>query len=283
MTKHSHIQFHTEAQRSFLSADRETQADATPVLELLSAGFEITWFREMSSRRIWLAAAAKPTQQIRVTIRSHTTRVLPAIGNGFPRDFHQRTLFQEPPAELADRLDPSVRFVASQAPLAEASCAAWAATKKVQIVLLKTELSSSLELAADLYRTLSSCLWRRDLFAESEPVRLPSEFFGREVAVNEVLAKIFAGSPMAVFGLRKIGKSSLLGRVEDMLEMDEASISCTAFLLGNSSKLKSGRWWHAAQEIEPWQVKLHLRLAARFNSEKSTQRPSGSMTRFSAK
>ena len=259
----SNIHFHAEAQRSFQLADASTQSDAIPILALLSTGFEITWFRE-SSKRLWLAAA-KPMSQI----SDHFGLRLECfvIGNGYTKDFHQRTLFQEPPAELADRLDTSVRFVASQAPLAEASCAAWAATKKVQIVMLNLQPSSSINPTADLYKTLSSSLWRRDLFAESEPVRSPSEFFGREVTVNEILAKIIAGAPIAVFGLRKIGKSSLLGRVEDLLEMDESSVSCTAFLLGNSAKLKSGRWWHAAQEmLTAWQTKLQ-RAASRANSK----------------
>jgi hypothetical protein len=86
--------------------------------------------------------------------------------------------------------------------------------------------------------------------------------------VNEVLAHIIGGSPVAVFGLRKIGKSSLLGRVEDLLESDESSLTATAFLLGNSARLRGGRWWIAATDIlTGWQNKL-TRFAKRSGSAK---------------
>jgi AAA+ ATPase superfamily predicted ATPase len=77
------------------------------------------------------------------------------------------------------------------------------------------------------------------------------------VLVNEVLAKIIAGSPVAIFGLRKIGKSSLMGRVEDILLSDSGSVTATAFLLGNATRISSGRWWHVAQDaIRDWQSAL---------------------------
>jgi hypothetical protein len=253
--------FHVDARTAFQEASSQTQQDATPILDLLSAGFEITWFRE-TGPRLWLAAA-KPGPEV----SGHFGLALECfvIGNGYPTDFQQRTLLHEPPAELFERLDRDIRFVASDAPLAEATCAAWAATKKISVVLLKR--SPPTDATKHLYALLSTYLWRRDLFAESEPVRLPSEFFGREALVNEILAKVFAGAPLALFGLRKIGKSSLLGRVEDMLSADSDAVCATAFLLGNSATLKGGRWWDAALDmIEKWQTKLQ-RIADRNNSK----------------
>jgi hypothetical protein len=257
------LRLHPDARAALDRADGLTKADALPILEILSEGFDITWFKERD-RRLWLAAA-KPLPGI----RDHFGLTLECfvIGNGYPKDFQQRTFLQDPPADLADRIDPTLRFIASNAPLAEASCAAWASTKKIGMVLIKTGRRSEDDSTAHLYRLLSTSLWRRDLFAQSEPVRLPSEFFGREVVVNEVLAKVIAGAPVAVFGLRKIGKSSLLGRVEDLLEGDENCVCATALLLGNSSRLKSGRWWHAALDIVgEWQRKLQG-LASRASSK----------------
>lgn len=257
------IRFTGEARHRFDEADEITKVDAQPILELLSAGFEIPWFQQVKAR-LW-QASAKPLP----TTQEHFGLGLECfvIGNGFQKDFHQVTLLQDPPAKIADRMDPGVRFVASDAPLAEASCAAWAATRRMRIVLLRKKPQEVLNETDHLYQLLSSSLWRRDLFSESEPVRLATEFFGRESMVNEVLAKIIAGSPVAVFGLRKIGKSSLLGRTEDLLDADENSVSITAFLSANSSRFKSGRWWDLALElISIWQNKLQ-RLAARSGSK----------------
>lgn len=189
------------------------------------------------------------------------------IGNGYTNDFHQRTLKQNPPDQVADRLDHSVRFVASNAPTATAFCAAWAQKNKSTVIVLRTPATKSTPHKDHLYAVLSSSIWRRDFFAEAEPVRDPSEFFGRELIINELFTKILLGSPVAVFGLRKIGKSSLLGRVEDLIARDDSSITATAFIIGNSARLKSGRWWNAALDIVmEWQAKLQI-LATRLNSK----------------
>jgi hypothetical protein len=260
---HTVIRFRQEAQEKFDRAAPETKADATPALELLSTGFEISWFNQ-AAYRIW-TAVIKPNE----AVAEHFGLRLEcfAIGHGFPKDFHEKTLLQQPPAEINFRLDPQVRVVVSNAPLAGASCAAWAARHKKSIVLIAPSLRTAEASQQDyLYKQLSTALWRRDLFAESEPVRLPSEFFGREAIVNEVLAHIIGGTPVGVFGLRKIGKSSLLGRVEDLLEADEGSLTASVFLLGNSARLRGGRWWTAASDmLNGWQNKL-ARFATRIGS-----------------
>lgn len=249
------IRFTADASDLFTEALEVTQKDATPVLELLSAGFEIPWFRERSPR-IW-SAILKPSERLRAHFGLNLEYFL--IGHGFPKDFHQSTLLEEPPEKVAYRLDKQIRFVASSAPLAEASCQAWAQQRKVAIVLLNplSILDRATDPTSDLYKVLSKFLWRRDLFDDSEPIRSPSEFFGREVDVNEVLAKVIAGLPLAIFGLRKVGKSSLMRRVEDLLASDESAVSATTFLLCNATRLKSGRWWHVLGDaLQGWRDAL---------------------------
>lgn len=247
------INFHYEAGPSFESARQVTREVASPVLEMLSSCFQINWFRETSSK-VWIAVI-KPSS----TIAEHfgLTHEYFVIGNGYSDDFHQRTLKQAPPEGIADRLDPTIRFVASSSPRAEAFCAAWAQKNKSTLIVLKSIATNEISAVDQLYKMLSASLWRRDFFAEAEPVRNPTEFFGREVVVNELYTKILLGSPVAIFGLRKIGKSSLLGRLEDLLEKDESAVNVTVSLIGNSTRLKSGRWWHAAQDaVAGWQAKL---------------------------
>ncbi len=258
------LNLHREAEPAFNQALPQTRSAASPVLELLSEGFQVTWFRETAAN-LWMAVV-KPTKSISEHFGlRHECFV---IGNGYPGDFHQRTLRQNPPEHLVDRLDARVLFVASDAPIAEAFCAAWAQKNKATVVLIRSPSPSQLNTSAKdrLYSLLSTSLWRRDFFAEAEPVREPSEFFGREIVVNELLAKLLVGSPVALFGLRKIGKSSLLGRLEDLLVEDQSGITATASLIGNSTTLTTGRWWHLAQLlISTWQTKLQ-RLASQLNS-----------------
>ena len=237
------IDFHEQARAQFDEASAETRAGALPILRFVSKGFRVSWFKE-KGRLLWIAVL-KPRAEVAAQFGLRYEVLL--LGNSFQRDFHQRTLAFVPPADIADRLDPAVRFVFSDVPVAEAYCAAWAQKHRASVVLIRSPDSGSDSDA--LYSLLSTNLWRRDFFAESEPVRAASEFFGRQADVNELLAKIMAGSPVGVLGLRKIGKSSLLGRVEDLLRSQQDSVSATVQVRGNAAKFKSGRWWHLAEAM----------------------------------
>lgn len=243
-----------KAEESFNRASSQTQNDACPILELLSEGFQVTWFREVD-KRIWICVI-KPEPEVSEQFGLHEEYFV--IGNGYDRDFHQRTLSIAIPEDLVDRIDSNLRFVASEAPVAQAFCAAWAQKNKATVVLLSgTDYANREKAACGLFPVLSKTLWRRDFFSESEPVRTASEFFGRQPIVNELLTKILTGTPTAVFGLRKVGKSSLIGRVEELLYEDRSSAVGTAFLLGNATRIKSGRWWHFAQDaVKGWSSSL---------------------------
>lgn len=257
------IRFTADARSFFERATKITQDDALPILEFLSTGFEVPRFGEQRPRLWW--AIIKPD----VHLRNHfgLTKEYFVIGHGFPRDFHQSTLLAEPPPDQSYRIDPQLRFVASTSALAVSACQAWALQRKIAVVLVDpSDLPDGSSAEASLYKILSKSLWRRDLFDDSEPVRSAAEFFGREAVVSEVVARVLAGTPVAIFGLRKIGKSSLMRRAEDLLLRDESSVCGTAFLLGNSSRLKSGRWWDVLRDaLETWRNCL-------MNSQKSTSR-----------
>ena len=62
---------------------------------------------------------------------------------------------------------------------------------------------------AALRQTLERWLYRRDLFALNFPV-IGRRFFGRARFVSELRDAISTGTPVGVFGLRKVGKTSLL-------------------------------------------------------------------------
>ncbi len=248
------IRFGCEARVAFEEADADARADAAPALALLSACFEVTWFRAVGPR-VW---AAVVTPGGRLDELFGLRQPVFVVGHGLARDFHERALLQAPPLDLDAHLDPRVRFVASDMPLATASCAAWSGRHHTSVAVVAPGACADPGAAEDyLYRVLGASLRRRDLFAEHEPVRRRAEFIGRESFVHDVLAHIVGGHSVGLFGLRRIGKSSLLGRVEDLLEADPTSVTATVFLLGNSTRLSSGRWWLLASDMLcGWQHKI---------------------------
>ncbi len=256
------IRFAVNVAASFEQADPKTHAHATPVLELLSAGFEISWFMESSPGQ-WLALA-KPDDAMKTHFG--LARECYVIGAGPSVDFDQALLSQQPPADVIAKLDPELRLVACADPLAEAASAAWGAAKNIAVVVLKagaTPDSSPAEVVAQLYRALGTSLWRRDAFDEPEAVRSLTAFVGRAGVIAEVLAKVKSGSTVAILGVRKVGKSSLLGRLEDLLREDPACLTSIASLTGVSARLKNGRWWTVAQEtLAAWQAGLAAIAAA---------------------
>jgi len=62
-----------------------------------------------------------------------------------------------------------------------------------------------------------------------------------------------------VFGLRKIGKTSLLGRVQDLLDSDTSSgVNVTAFLRCNAARLRGGRWFAVVSDlIAQWTKRIN--------------------------
>lgn len=246
MPDRKRIRWGAEAKASFDRSGRVTQIDAEPVLLFLSAGFFINWFKE-TNQRVWMAII-KPTEKLAQHFSLSMEYVV--IGHGFPNDFQQRTLLAEPPLNEMYRVDPRIRFVASAAPLMRASCAAWAAQKRIAVIPLDPqEVSSEEDDLSRIYEILTAALWRRDVFDDSEPVTDPAEFFGRQHVVQEVVTKAFLGQPTAVFGLRKIGKSSLIRRVQGLLDADTSHITATALILCNNARIKSGRWWAVAADV----------------------------------
>jgi ligand-binding sensor domain-containing protein len=81
------------------------------------------------------------------------------------------------------------------------------------------------ELAAHLRRHLGR---RRDLYNVRHPVADRLNFFGREARANELLEALIEGRPLALFGLRKMGKSSFLQYMRDRAPFPVALVDLEA-------------------------------------------------------
>jgi hypothetical protein len=253
------IDFGGEARHLYESASKQVQTDAAPILEFLSRGFTITWFREHRPR-VWVALV-KPHDHVADYFTLPKEYVL--IGHGFPNDFQQRTLLAEPPQDVAYRVDDRVRFVASAAPMMRAACAAWATQRRIAVVPLDPARDFTPDSGtAQLYELLATSLWRRDVFDDPEPVANAAEFFGRELIVQQIVTKTYLGQLSAIFGLRKIGKTSLIRRVRDLLDSDRSSLSATALVQCNATRVKAGRWFVVLLDLlEGWASAINHRAA----------------------
>jgi len=266
-----HIDFTLEARSSFRAASDTTRFDAAPILSFLSHGFQVTWFKETYSR-LWVALI-KPKPDVAEQFALRLEHVV--IGHGFDTDVQQRTFLQEAPEDIAYRVDPQLRFIASRAPLLRAAAAAWAAEHRIAVVPIESgDLDpDAVDNHERLFALLSESLWRRDVFDFPDPVIDPAEFYGREQQVRQLVTKSLLGQSTAVFGLRKVGKTSLLRRAESLLVADKGTIYAVAFLQCNSTKFKSGRWWNVVLEVAAqWAASINGRAGKAGSDVKAAPR-----------
>ena len=77
------------------------------------------------------------------------------------------------------------------------------------VPLQQSEIETSGEALAPVRAALDRWLYRRDLFAGSSPVE-GKRFFGRDKPLAQLREAITSATPTGIFGLRKVGKTSLL-------------------------------------------------------------------------
>ena len=77
------------------------------------------------------------------------------------------------------------------------------------VPIQQTDIETQVSPTAALRASLDRWLYRRDLFAINSPVD-GRRFFGRDKPLAELRDAIAASVPIGVFGLRKVGKTSLL-------------------------------------------------------------------------
>lgn len=247
------INWNSDVSYRFEDASKTIQRAAQPVLEFFSAGFEITWF-ETRDTRLW-AAFLKPLPSVRE--RYALDKEFYLIGHDYEQDLQKKTFQVEPHSAEAYRLNPQVRFLASSAPGLREACASWSMNTPMMFVPVETQVlrhvTGPQKRQELLHELLRGSLWQVDRFDESEPVHSPGEFYGRESLVQQVLHKCVNGSPLAVFGLRKIGKTSLLRRVQQRIEGNTERLSLSAFVQCNRVDIKSGRSKDVLRQlIEQW-------------------------------
>lgn len=256
MLNPSLINFSGEAKVFFEETPAAIQDHARPVLRYLSAGFLVSTFRSPSPR-MW-QATLKPLERVRDKFGLQYEYFM--IGNSFDDEFHMRSFDTVPSSKIAFRVDKQLLFVASNASALDDICATRARDNRISIIPLsphKIEGMLPIEYSNDLDSKLRNSLWVRDRFDDSEPVKTPGEFFGREGLVNSLVQRSLDGKPTAVFGLRKIGKSSILRRVQDRLLGLDNTLVVPALVNCNNSTVKANRWSYLLERlIGEWSAAL---------------------------
>jgi hypothetical protein len=158
-------------------------------------------------------------------------------GGAYARIFNERPLNGNDVIEIRDSAqraspDMEVAFVVVDKPIDDATWMQIAALRATNFnvvpipysLILEALTKGSGDLAASiLSKHLERFLGRRvDPYNVRHPVFDVLNFFGREALADELMHLLSAGQPLGLFGLRKMGKSSLLGYLRGRLSYPAA-------------------------------------------------------------
>lgn len=115
------------------------------------------------------------------------------------------------------------------------------------IVGLSTSELGSVRDIQDLKRIIAQQFFTRDLFALESPLRQDALFFGRQALVAELVDRVRAGQNSGLFGLRRMGKTSVLFALGRRIEAD--GLGTFAYVDVQLPSLWKGRWRDLLQVI----------------------------------
>lgn len=147
------------------------------------------------------------------------------------------------------RLDPMGSVLVTDDPDTTGNVRSFVETdpERPPIVALSRDALAAIASANDLRGLLFQQLFQRDLFALESPLRTDTTFFGRDEVVSQLLDRFRSGQNSGLFGLRRIGKTSVLYALRRRVA--SGSLGGTAYLdLSNPSTYQS-RWYELLQQI----------------------------------
>jgi tetratricopeptide (TPR) repeat protein len=117
------------------------------------------------------------------------------------------------------------------------------------VPIQQTDIEAGAEALGVLRAVLDRWLYRRDLFAGSSPVE-GKRFFGRDKPLAQLRDAISSATPIGVFGLRKVGKTSLLKEAQRRA-IEQGNVVVYMDLLRVPSDISDCSWlyWKLADEL----------------------------------
>ena len=166
-------------------------------------------------------------------------------------EFQSRTIevHDEMLQKKRSRLDPLGTVIISDAENTKAFINSYLMQEpeRAPIVALHTSDLGHLDTLDSLKRLFLQQIFRRDLFGQESPVNSDSLFFGRQGFTVELFDRVRSGQNSGLFGLRRMGKTSVLYAVgRRLMTANEAAFSY--IFLGNPSRYKL-RWRDLLQAI----------------------------------
>lgn len=115
--------------------------------------------------------------------------------------------------ESQGRLDKNLVIVVHADKNGDNKLRAWGRERGIKIIPIFRPKAGALPTAETLRRILAQDLFTQDPFSLTGPVLADSEFFGRRNNALELLRQLQTGRILSIFGIRKLGKTSLINRV----------------------------------------------------------------------
>lgn len=129
------------------------------------------------------------------------------------------------------RLDPSLFIVVHADAHGDEKLRAWGREQGYKIVPIYRNKAGAIPKSDILRHRLSQDLFVYDPFSLTGPVLADADFFGRKANTTDIVRQLERGGIISLFGIRKIGKTSLINRLtniaRDSKSLNIAVIDCS--------------------------------------------------------
>jgi hypothetical protein len=250
---------------------------AVPVAELTGAQI-LAFFAAVECPVQWIKALDPEKKNIGLIVRPNSHALADAFGLHYEvpvictwhREFQPRTaglrrLIEENVAR--DRLERDVTFIVSEDPLLSDKLEKLDTTVRTFIPLSPEGVREALAGGTPsmwFRELLQNKLYARDAFDKTGPVE-GHEFFGRKKLLHDILAQLAKGSSVGLYGLRKVGKTSMLRNMSEAAKEKELPYFFVHLdLLAATPSNRSSLYllWMIAKSLQE-QVTAEIRIKAK--------------------
>lgn len=131
------------------------------------------------------------------------------------KDLQVRTLHvaRDLIASSAGRLDPAFMIIVHADAAGDEKLRNWGREQGYKVIPIYRPVAGAIPPTESLRRNLARDLFAYDPFSLTGPVLADADFFGRRNTAIESLRQLQSGRIISIFGIRKLGKTSLINRI----------------------------------------------------------------------
>ncbi|MFG1940326.1 ATP-binding protein [Micromonospora tulbaghiae] len=189
---------------------------AADLANALSGLFEINSYKKFRAfNGNYVSMYAKPTKTVSGSLDIER-EVFLLIANY--SSLHARTLSvcQQTIAAEQPRLQPNLVVILHADPEGDEHLRAWGRELGLTVLPIFRPSGGAMPPAGVVRQRLARELFATDSFQVTGPVSEDNDFFGRREQAVDLVRQLQAGRISAIFGLRKVGKTSMINRVIDL-------------------------------------------------------------------